>query len=209
MKWIKADDEPGKHTAEKVLPRGLEQVSHLFLSQPTLNGGDLPAAPSISHEKTSGPEEEHPLAVVPRRFLKREQLLSLLGKQPEALEEGMRLIDRNIPSESSGSIELLALDCTNQLSIIDLDTSPNDALLVRGLGHFDWIVRNHSIVKRMYPEQPIDFSLQPRLILVAPEFSPLLRSVVRLIAVPRIHCMKYHAVGMDGDAGVYFERIQS
>jgi hypothetical protein len=208
MEWNKAD-EPGKHTAEKVLPRGLEQVSHLFLSHSTFNSDVLPAPPGIPLELIPDPEEEHPLTVVSRRFLDREQLLSFLSKQTSALEEGMSLLDRNIPCESSGSIELLALDCTNQLTIIEVDISPNEALLLRGLGHFEWIVRNHLIINRMYREQPINFSLQPRLILVAPDFSALFRSVVRLITVPRIHCLKYHAVGMAGSAGVFFERVYS
>jgi hypothetical protein len=48
-------------------------------------------------------------------------------------------IDANIPCETSGSIELLALDGKNQLAIIDLD-HPDDGLLLRGIDHFDWIV---------------------------------------------------------------------
>jgi len=209
MEWRKAEEEVEKHQAEKVLPRELEQVSNLFLSRYTANGSALPVPRSISHEKTPSPEEEQPLKVVSRRFLKRDQLLSLLRKQPAALEEGMRLIDINVPCESSGSIALLGLDCTNQLTIIDLDDSPNEELLLRGLGHFEWMVRNHSIVNRMYREQPIDFSLQPRLMLVAPEFSPLTRSVVRLITAPRIHCLKYHSFGLAEGAGVFFERVYS
>jgi hypothetical protein len=207
MEWKKAEEELKKHHAEKVLPRGLEQISHLFLSHSTPNAGALPVLPSIPLEETPVPKEDPPMTVVSRRFLDREQLLSLLSRQPSAIEEGMRLVDRDIPYESSGSIELLALDCVNQLSIIDLDISPNDALLLRGLGHYEWLVRNHLIVSRMYREHPIDFSLEPRLILVAPGFSPLFRSVVRLVTVPRIHCLKYHTIGLAGGAGIFFERI--
>jgi hypothetical protein len=208
MEWTKAD-EAGNHAVEKVLPRGLEQVSHLFLSHAPSNGGALPAPASMPLEKTPGPEEEHPVTAVSRRFLEREQLLSFLSNQPFSLEEGLRLIDRNIPYENSSRIELLALDCANQLTIIDLDISPNETLLLRGLGHFDWMVRNHFIINRMYRDQPIDFSLQPRLILVAPDFSSLFRTAVRLITVPRIHCLRYHTVGVSGTAGIFFERVYS
>jgi hypothetical protein len=205
MESTKAE-EPGKHIPEKVLPRGLEQISHLFLSQSSLNEAVVPAAPGIPCEQASRMDEVHPLSVVSREFLGRDQLITFLGSQPSALEAGMRLIDRNVRYESSDIIELLALDCTNQLSIIDLDISPNDALLLRGLGHFDWVVRNHQIVSRMYRDLPINASLQPRLILVAPDFSPLFRTVVRLITVPRILCLRYRAVGMAGETGVFFER---
>ena len=206
MEWSKAQ-EAEAHTPEKVLPRGLEQVSHLFLSHSSSNGGGASLPAANPGETSSRQDDKLPLSVVSREFLDREQLVSFLSNHPSALEEGMQLIDRNIPYESSETIELLTMDCTNQLSIVDLDISPNEALLLRGLGHFDWMARNHRIVSRMYHDQPVNFSLHPRLILVAPDFSMLFRSVVRHIAVPRILCLRYRAVGVAGNAGVFFERV--
>jgi hypothetical protein len=59
----------------------------------------------------------------------------------------------------------------------------------------------------MYQRQVINFSAQPRLFLVAPEFSPLFRSVTRHITSLQINCLKYHAIALSGGVGIFFERV--
>jgi hypothetical protein len=137
----------------------------------------------------------------------RDQLAVILRDVTSDLAEGLRGIDANIPCPPCGEIDLLALTRGDQLTIVDFDTTPNDGLLLRGMGHFDWILRNILNVRRMYSGQPIDFSHAPRLFLVAPQFSPLLRSVARQIARPQIDWVKYHVVDVSGGLGIFFERV--
>src|SRR3989442_1356436 len=119
-----------------------------------------------------------------------------------ALEEGLRAFDAKIPCPSCGEIDLLAVDRASQLTIIDFEMTFDDSLLLRGIGHFDWVVRNMPNVRRMYREQVVNFSLPPRLFLLAPQFSPLLRSVARQITRPQIHWVRYHTVdGFDAALG--------
>jgi hypothetical protein len=125
-----------------------------------------------------------------------------------ALEEGLRAIDANIPCHPCGEIDLLAVDRASQLTIIDFDTTSNDGLVLRGIGHFDWVVRHMPNVARMYREQAINFCLQPRLVLLAPRFSPLVRSVARQITHPRIHWITYHTVDGPGGPGILFEPVR-
>src|SRR5215813_13324799 len=76
--------------------RGLDQVSHLFLSHVaeraargrSRNGSELPAAP---------PDDQPPNVLLTSRRVNREQLVSLLREQPAALEEGLKVIDVNLP----------------------------------------------------------------------------------------------------------------
>ncbi|PYN52617.1 MAG: hypothetical protein DMD97_00655 [Candidatus Rokuibacteriota bacterium] len=124
-----------------------------------------------------------------------------------ALEEGLRTIDAKIPCYPCGEIDLLAVDRTSKLTIIDFDTTLNDGLLLRGLGHFDWIVRNTQNVQRMYPAQRVDASLPPRLILLAPQFSPLLRRVMQQLTRPQIQWVRYLAVETLAGPGILFESV--
>jgi hypothetical protein len=198
--------EGGRQNVDKTLPRGLEQVSHLFISNPhpeTIPPGGPASGP---HDQPAARNDGN-LNIVMRRFVAREELLALLRNQAAAIEEGMRVIDANIPCDAAGTIELLAIDSKHQLAIIDLDDCPNDGLLLRGLGHFDWIARNLAIFRRMYQSYVINFSAEPRLFLVAPDFSPSLRSATRHIASPRIQCLKYQSVGLPEGTGVYFESV--
>src|SRR5437899_12036257 len=62
------------------------------------------------------------------------------------------------------------------------------------MGHFDWIVRNMPNVQRMYRDQTINTSLQPRLFLLAPQFSPLARCASPQIPGPPIPWVRFLTV---------------
>jgi hypothetical protein len=206
MNWNDSEEIRRQHS-ENRLPRGLEQVSHLFLSQAKPDHPAEEGVRGLSPNESPPPGGDRPLTVLSRQFIERPQLLSLLRKQAALLEEGMRVIDTHIPCEAAGSIELLALDHTNQLVIIDCDDSPDNGLLLRGLGHLDWMVRNIAIVGRMYAGQPINGSIPPRLFFVAPDFSVLFKSSVRQLKSVRMDCVKYQALALAGETGIFFEHV--
>ena len=189
-----------KTNGEKRVPRGLDQVSHLFLSS---HAQPIPRNNTASPASLTGPAV---LTAAP--LPQRDQLLSLLRQQTGALEQGMKLMDSDIPCEIGGNIELLGLDAVNQLTVIEVQDKSDDNLLLRGLGHVDWIARSMMpFVRRMYQGQVINAHLLPRLFLVAPEFSPLLTAAVRQAPSVDIRCMKYHAVGLPGGPGIFFEQL--
>jgi len=246
---------------DKPLGRGLEDVSHLFLTRRTDEiGGSDPASdpsPDRAHPLDRGPApttrvasgdgcsepalptspvgSPHQVfsqsgapysAAAPRRSALPESQSRTVLLQPctspakdvlgvmlrgleGALEEGLRGIDASIPCPPCGEIDFLALDRTRQLAIIDFDTTPNDGLLLRGIGHFDWVMRNMPNVRRMYSGRAINFLAQPRLFLLAPQFSPLLRTVAPRIARPHINWVRYHLVSSSGGTGILFEYIVS
>lgn len=190
------------------LGRGLEDVSHLFLSR---KAGEAMAGDEAAVRSTEGPwpppGSHDGVALLRPVSVTRDRLAVFLMEVDGALEEGLRAIDAGISCPPCGEIDVLAVDRASQLTIIDFDTTFNDALLVRGIGHFDWLVRNMPNVRRMYRDQAINFSLQPRLFLLAPQFSPLLRSVARQISRPRIHWVRYHMVDAAGAPGILFEPV--
>src|SRR5262249_28878783 len=124
-----------------------------------------------------------------------------------ALEDGLKAIDANIPCYPCGEIDLLGMSRAGQLTIIDAETAANDSLLLRAMGHFDWVVRNMPNLRRMYREHAINFSLAPRLVLLAPQFSPLLQRAAHQITNPQIQWIRYHAVDAAGGPGILFESV--
>ena len=121
--------------ADKPLGRGLEDVSHLFLS-PKAPEAASTARPSPPSGSRGG------IALLRPASVTREQLAGLVMEFPSALEEGLRAVDANIPCHPCGEIDLLAVSRGSQLTIVDLETTANDALLLRGIGHFHWVARN-------------------------------------------------------------------
>ncbi len=179
---------------DRPLGRGLEEVSHLFLSHRT---GESPPPPTAR----AGITVLRPASVT------RERLAIILMESDGALEEGLRPIDAKVSCPPCGEIDVLAVDRASRLTIIDFETTFNDGLLLRGLGHFDWLVRNMPNVQRMYRGQALNLSLPPRLVLLAPQFSPLVRSVARQITRPQIDWVRYHTVDVSGGPAILFEPV--
>ena len=193
-----AGNADGHGRGDRPLGRGLEDVSHLFLSQrlPEPERSSPPPAPRGG------------VALLRAASVSKERLAGVLREFAGALEDGLKPIDANIPCHPCGEIDLLATDRARQLTIIDFATSIDDGLLLRGIGHFDWVARNMPNVRRMCQGQIVDFSRQPRLVLLAPQFSPLLRSALRQLTRPRIHPVKYHTVEAAGCTGILFEPVE-
>jgi len=185
--------------ADRPLGRGLEDVSHLFLSQKT--------------DEATSQARPAPGAVTGTVVLRpsvsdgNDRLGDLLMEFAGAVEDGLRGIDTTVPCDPYGEIDLLAADRANQLVIVDFDTFPNDRLVLRGIGHFDWIFRNLPIVRRMYQGRAINFSAEPRLLLLAPDFSPLALSAARQIPRPRLCFIRYRFVETSGGPGIFFEPV--
>lgn len=193
--------------AEKPLSRGLEEVSRLFLSPPSdrpfekaQNSGIAPAQPSSGQNQSKSP-----ILLQEAPTVSRELILGLLKDNAAAVEDGLRAIDADIPCDPFGLIDLVAMDGRSELCIINIDIDQKDESLLRGIAYFDWFIRNTPIVRRMYQRCAINFSAPPRLFLVAPGFSPLLRCGARRSTCPEVVCIAYRTITMPGGTGIFFE----
>jgi hypothetical protein len=187
------------------LGRGLEDVSHLFLSA----ARETPAHAGVEDLAIEPPAPVRAGVAVlrPGATLIKDQLMATLLECQNALENGMRALEAAVSCGPYGEIDLLALDACNRLTVVDADTTPGDGLLLRGMGHIDWVTRNAAIVRRMCTNWPIDSAQSPRLILVAPRFSPLLRAAVRQTG-PQVACYRYLPVAIFGRTAILVERLR-
>ena len=190
--------------SDRPLGRGLEDVSHLFLSQRTPEPDRMSAPPAYV---SPPPASRGGVALLRPASVSKERLAAVVKDFAGALEDGLKSIDASIPCHPCGDIDVLAMSRSSQLTIIDADTTVNDALLLRGIGHVEWVVRNMPNLRRMYREHAVNFSLPPRLVLLAPQFSPLLQSVARQITSPQIQWIRYHAVDAAAGPGILFEPV--
>jgi hypothetical protein len=205
-----ADAQPeDSRRSEKRLARGLEDVSYLFLSQESNKSAEK------AEEQNTVPEQglseqtpiKAPILLRSSPSVNRELLIALLNRNTAVLEEGLRAIDTNIPCDPFGAIDLMALDRADQLCILDVDVALNDDSYLRGIAQFDWMVRNTPVVRRMYQGRVINFSAPPRLFLIAPDFSPLLKCAARRSTSPIVCCVGYRAAAVSGGVGILFERV--
>jgi hypothetical protein len=199
---------PSAGRAARPLGRGLEDVSHLLLSRAAETREREPMEDRTPARMDVRPGRRSGVAVLrPGGPITKEELTATIRECQDALETNVRAIDACIPCCPSDEIDILAVDGANQLTIIDVETTLGDGLLLRGVSHIDWVVHNLANVRRRYLEWAIDISQGPRLILIAPGFSPLMRSAVRQIARSTITCFRYHSVKLSTGAGVFFEQV--
>jgi hypothetical protein len=194
---------------EKPLGRGLEQISHLFLTQkPNARGvAESPAtsAPGSRFLQTPSAPAPHTVLLQPNPSIAKDRLVSLLRRAPGALAEGLRVIDIFVSCHPHSDIDLLALDSSNGLTVVDIETSLNDALVLRGLGHCDWLQNNIRNIRRMYPGETIALPPPPTLFLAAPRFSSMAMSAARQLPQSQIHWVRYQAFDTDAGNGIFFE----
>jgi hypothetical protein len=201
-------ESPDEKRAARPLGRGLEEISHLFLSHPATASAGGQGGDSPTHRTPVPPETQTVPAVLrPGAPLTTAQVTAALRGCRSAFGDDMAVVAAGIVCSPYGEIDLLALDHTHQLTIIDVQTTIGDGLLARGLSHVDWVVRNIATVQRLHPDWIIDVSRQPRLALVAPRFSLALRSGVRQLTGPSVSCFRYCTVELLGVAGIFVERV--
>ena len=193
---------------ERPLGRGLEDVSHLFLSrQAEERQGASVVERAVAG--TDAPPEVRAGATVLRAGepITREKLRVTLRECQGALETNLRTIDACIPCRPDGEIDLLAVDTANRLVVIDVEIAQHDDLFLRGVAGVDWLVRHLPMLRHYYSAWTIDFSRQPRLVFVAPSFSSLLINAAHSVAGPEIACFRYRSVKIAAGTGIFFEQV--
>jgi hypothetical protein len=184
---------------DRPLGRGLEDVSRVFLSQPAEARG-RPGRPLPREEPASSS-----ILLRPAASITGQQLAAMLREYEGALEEGLRCIDADVSCGTCGEIDLIAVDRASRLAVVDFETAASDELLVRGLGHADWIAGNVPNLRRMFRGVAINFSLPPRLMLLAPQFSARMRCAGRQVTGVQISWIRYLLVETPGRTGILFE----
>jgi hypothetical protein len=186
----------------------MEDVVHLFLTQPPGEGTTSPAGAEVpSRREHAVPSQPAVTVACPAAALGKEELIQLLNANTAALESGLRAVDRALHCDPSLTIDLLAVDSLGQLVVIALEAAPDDGLLLRAISQYDWILGHVPLLRKLYQGQVINFSSQPRVFLVAPEFSRQLSCAAHRIQAPRIGCYRYRAIASPSGRAVLFEGV--
>lgn len=111
-------------------------------------------------------------------------LEQLLLADIENLEEGLEVLDNQVPA-GSGFIDILAVDSDNALVVIELKKEESDRMLLQTLEYYDVVRERAAHFANSYrSKHPVDEHAEPRLILVAHQFSELLQAVVKYVSAP-------------------------
>jgi len=191
----------------RALGRGLDDVAHHFFSGSSPRHGEPAAAPAAEPAPLRPVMRAGVAVLRPGDPLLRAQLVATLCECRTALEEGLQAIAQGVQIAPDDAFDLAAVDRSHRFAIVDVDTHASDSLLTRGMSHVDWVSRNLPLVQRLYPSWTVDADAPPRLLLVAPGFSPRVKSAIRRIGSSAITCFTYRSIEVGGGTGIYVERV--
>jgi len=122
----------------------------------------------------------------------KEELEPLLIANPQIIEEGLKVVDHQHPTDS-GPLDILAVDSEGALVVVELKNEAADNHLDQGLRYYDWCRQNISWIANAYSgKTKINPDAAPRLMLIAPAFTETVRRIAKYIDA-ELALIEYHA----------------
>jgi len=130
--------------------------------------------------------------------LKDEQELEyLLKKDPEQIEEGLKVIDNQVITPK-GRIDLLCVDQEKVLTVVELKLDQDDDHLRQAINYYDWVFENMEWIRNTYPKFGITDEYLPKIILLARDFTDsVITGAKYFVQVFDIKLYRYKAVKVD------------
>ncbi|MCE7744382.1 MAG: DUF91 domain-containing protein [Candidatus Heimdallarchaeota archaeon] len=100
------------------------------------------------------------------------QLEDLLRRKPELIEDGLLYITNQLKT-IRGPLDVLFMDSNQTLVVAELKVTMNDRMLTQALDYFNFVFDNREKIARLVGKG-IDPEKDPRLLLIAPDFSKTL-----------------------------------
>ena len=129
-----------------------------------------------------------------RNNLKERELEDRIINHPDLIEENLRYIEHQ-RNTAYGRLDVLFVDGNNTLVVAELKVIEDPNMLIQALDYFDFVYEKLEGFANLYAAYKIDTSKYPRLMLIAPSFSPLLINRCRWITPDiRISLVQYQYI---------------
>jgi hypothetical protein len=138
----------------------------------------------------------------------KEEITALVAEQHKVLDDGLELIGERLGKKGETPWDLVGVDSEKRLVLIQVEALAADRILSALLSRLDWAWEHLEAIARMYPDHGIDCSRLPRVVVIAPEFSPALkRSMSYLTYRVSISLYAYRYLQTDAGKGLLLEPV--
>jgi hypothetical protein len=138
----------------------------------------------------------------------KEEITALVAEQHKALDNGLELIGERLGKKGETPWDLVGVDGEKRLVLIQVEALAADRILSALLSRLDWAWEHLETIARMYPDHGIDCSRLPRVLVIAPEFSPALkRSMSYLTYRVSISLYAYRYLQTGAEKGLLLELL--
>ena len=156
-------------------PARRQTVPFVFCSRCVLD-------PCVSRRRLSG--ERLPIHTARRPGRDPETVKRTILEDPGKVEKGLFALDAHLRAGNGGLIDLLAVDGSGALVVLEIDRAGEDDLLRRALEHQGWVGSQIHFLRKLYGPERVHPFREPRAVLLAPQFSPAFVAKVAELPVP-------------------------
>ena len=133
---------------------------------------------------------------------------NLLGdmilKQLDCLKGQVQALERAFSSEHGPLC--LGVDREGRYVVIIFSIDEDDSLVVEALGQLGWIVRNRSLMERLYGQKAHLSSASPRIVLISPSFSRATQEAISYIET-KIELYRFRALEVNQERVLLLEPV--
>jgi Holliday junction resolvase-like predicted endonuclease len=108
-----------------------------------------------------------------RGELSEKDLEDRIIKHPQLIESGLQCLEHQLHT-SSGRLDILFVDSNGVLVVSELKVVEDAYMLFQALDYFDFVAEKIEGFARLYSKYDVDVEKYPRLMLIAPSFSPIM-----------------------------------
>jgi hypothetical protein len=108
-----------------------------------------------------------------RTELAERELEDRIIRYPHLIESGLRYLEHQRHT-SSGRLDILFVDSNRTLVVAELKVVEDSNMLIQALDYFDFVAEKIEGFARLHSKDKIDVERYPRLMLIAPSFTPIM-----------------------------------
>ena len=138
-------------------------------------------------------------------FLSREDLISALVSYLPAVARGLCLIGRSIPVGVDRTIDLMGVDSAGNPVLVVATTRRDEASFLEALDVGTWLEGARELLLRLLPGSSDEG--RPRLLFVAPEFTPRVLRLGDLIKRQGIELVRYRRIQVGEETALLIENL--
>lgn len=135
------------------------------------------------------------------------ELEQKLMHEIDTIEKGLTLICNNVPIDEKTQLDVLCHDENRCLVILKLSIGENDDILFQGIRCLDYVNKIKPVLKATYGKSKLNETKPPRLILLAPNFSEALISIVKHMEGIQIDLYRWEFLKLGTQEGLYLQHI--
>jgi len=147
------------------------------------------------------------MAIARIRIKDSDELRKIVVDDVSAVEGGLEIISENMPMDSKEKIDVLCHDEKGQIVILKLSANEDDHMFFEGLKILSHVTNIKPLLKFTYKDFKINEKEAPRLIFLAPAFSPQLIDVVGQMQGIQMDLYTWEYFEFDGKRALHLETV--